>query len=849
MRLTREQQAAVTARSSVAVTAGAGTGKTHLLVERYLFHLREQGMSPLDVVAVTFTNRAASELRARIRQALATRMSANEEWLAEIEAAPIGTIHGLCARICRDHPDAAGAPPSFEIIDDREGQLARLDWFNAALDRLPLRIYDEIPFSRLRGVLASLLADPVMAERALGVGMDETPLARWRELGELGKARVREELQGDTRWQAGLATLAAWTGPEEDTREIRRRTALELALRFMETSEASPDSLSGLANLDLRGGSEKKWVAGGFVEVKQALESLRDLARKALKRVRHFELTAADQELERRLPILREAFTLVRHELEQARRAAGQLDYSDLEVMARRALDSAVVREHYQRRWKAWLIDEFQDVNPIQAELLQLLTSGGCLTIVGDENQSIYGFRRATVSIYHRFREEIVAGGGERVSLGIGFRAHQELTSRINRIFETVFATGMTVREADRRMAPGLPPHLHHIQLLTVGKEAGGNKAHRQWVEARAVAARLRRLLDEGCPIHDRLTGELRPVEPADIAVLARTWRPLEIFGAALDGVGIASANMGGGDLLGTREALDLIALLRFLANPDDDVALIALLRSPFFAISDRVLQAASGVEKPGSWWRHLDRMEDGELAAAARLLRQLLAQRQNAAPGRLIQMADRLTGYSAVIANLPNAARRLADWQAMREWIMVAERRHGDDLFNLWRRLKLLLENGITINRPALEAGAAVSLMTIHAAKGLEWPIVVIPDLSGGVGYVSQPVLFDPELGVALKPAQDDEDGGEASQPVLYTWLEEEQARREAAERRRLLYVGLTRARDAIILSATERTGGLLDELRRGLDAAEIAEETILPSGGTSGSVGQLGGQGASGA
>ena len=166
MSLTPDQQRAAHAPHSVCVTAGAGTGKTFMLAARYLYHL-QQGYSPLQIVAVTFTNKAATELRSRIRQTVLSQASDRSDWLAELEAAPISTFHSLAGRICREQAQIVGIPPDFTALDEWEGQLWQTEHLAAALDRLPSELYANIPYSLMRAAMLAFLGDRLSAERAL----------------------------------------------------------------------------------------------------------------------------------------------------------------------------------------------------------------------------------------------------------------------------------------------------------------------------------------------------------------------------------------------------------------------------------------------------------------------------------------------------------------------------------------------------------------------------------------------------------------------------------------------------------------------------------------------------------
>jgi ATP-dependent helicase/nuclease subunit A len=205
-------------------------------------------------------------------------------------------------------------------------------------------------------------------------------------------------------------------------------------------------------------------------------------------------------------------------------------------------------------------------------------------------------------------------------------------------------------------------------------------------------------------------------------------------------------------------------------------------------------------------------------------VLSHLLEARHRELPSRLLQIADRLTGYTAVLANLAGAARREADWRGFVEHVRKLE--HGSEaLFTAVRRLRRLLLAEAEVPRPPVEAEGAVALMSIHRAKGLEWPVVVIPDLSRSASARAEPVAFDPELGVALKLRSR---GDEPERPALFTILDHRQKRRDEAEAGRLLYVALTRARDHLILSAADEDGGSLDLLLPGLQSIGISPQPI---------------------
>lgn len=774
MKPTPEQERAIRAPGGVAVIAGAGTGKTRTLVHRYLA-LLDRGLSPLQVVAVTFTEAAAAELRARLRREL---RHARPGLVPELEAAPIGTIHALAARICREHSQAAGVPADFRVQDEVEAALWLRDHLPRAVAGLPEEVFRAVPYSLLLGALEELLADPVAA----GEAFNKDPEAMGALLGaeqnhHFEEARVHMEILSQQEASGRLDELRA-----------------ELLIAWKEDPEGFWERAS---SLKLPGGKTR------HLEVKEAIKAVRDLAKQAL-RLRFTE----DQE--RAWKALKEAFFKVRERLEAERFRDRVLDFAGLEAHALRALEDPSVRDYYRQRWKHALVDEHQDTNPVQERILHALFGPGDLTLVGDPKQSIYGFRRADPRVFSRATKE----APEQVFLSRSFRTHSALVEAVNGVFEGLLPDFEPL-SADRN-PPHEGPHLEAFVVAT-----GNTKAARRQAEAREVARRIRRWVEGKLLVWDREAERVRPAHWSDFAVLARAWSVLEDIALALLAEGVPAVLTRGGSLLEAREVKDGLALLRFLADPADDLALIAVLRSPFFAVSDRTLQAHAGGE--GDWWERVLASGDPALERPREVLERLLAARSHEPPSRLLQMADRLTGYTAVLANLPLAGRRLADWRAFLDLVRELER-GNEDTFAVARRFRELLAAGVRLDRPPLAAGDAVSLLTIHAAKGLEWPVVFLAGLDHEANRGQKPAaLFDPEVGVALS---EEEPSG------IHALIETRRKEAENEELLRLLYVGMTRAADRLVVSAAGDKGAwkVVRDHLPGVEELVPEEEDLLP-------------------
>ncbi|MDB9314652.1 UvrD-helicase domain-containing protein [Spirulina sp. CS-785/01] len=831
MGLTPEQEQAAFCPRSVVVTAGAGTGKTHMLAERYLYYLR-QGVSPLELVAVTFTEKAALELRSRIRSLITQAFPQRRDILAELEAAQISTLHALASRICHEHPQAAGIPADFSILENREGQLWLADCRQQVISQLPFNFFEVIPYSQLSSVLDRLLDDPYTSHSAL------KQRRNWEEILQELKESELQQLQASSQWQEAKAILSQSQGKAGDKLENLRQEVLD-AIISLESKGEYVLPLKVLDGIDTRKGSKKAWDPTTFTLVKETLKQLRERVRKSLPLLT-LELGEVDEQLETMLSALQEAYQEVYTALQEKKQAARVLTFADTEIYALQALNSSSVRDYYQQRWGVFLVDEFQDTNPTQAAFLEQLTHNAELTLVGDKKQSIYGFRRADVRVFDQFRDTILQGGGEEVQLTQSFRTQASLLTQINQIFAPLLQEIHQDLTATRPpFSPAFPP----LQVFTVeseNKAEVGDKNQRRQVEATHIANQLAEILAAETLIWDKTTGKQRPIQPQDMAILTRTWQPLEDIETAIAAKTIPVVLAGGGNLFNTREAKDVWALLRFLADPQDNIALVALLRSPFFAVSDRLLvqlkeqhskQDSKQDSKQETWWETLQTSgESLGLQHPVTVLNYLLGRRYEETPSRLLQDCDRKTGYTGIIANLPKAKRRLADWQGMRQ--LVQELEQGtEDLFGVVRRLKQLIESDSDIPnsdlpRPPLEAENAVSLMTIHKAKGLEWPLVVVADLTHQKNNKLPSVYFDSDYGVALQCPNDQ---GETEKPVLYHYLKHRHDIQTLAEDFRVLYVAMTRAKDYLILTAPDKTGGDITRLSPGLEAANIPV-TVIP-------------------
>ena len=815
MGLNPEQERAAFAEKSVAVTAGAGTGKTHMLAERYLFHVRDQGMSPLSVVAVTFTIKAADELRARIRRRL-NEAELDPKTIAEVDAAQISTIHGLAARICRDFYDLAGVPPDFTILDETGGPM----WFGTrqqeALLAIDESLWAEVDFGWMESAVIQLLKEPHNSREALAVSRAEA-VEGIRE----NNAAVLKELRECAEWQNTFAAadeLRRLIPTAEDALFVSMNSALEM---LAAADEAVIEAMAKFARTRPDYGSQKNWH-GRIEWVRGFLKPLK-IRCKALEDRLIGEPNDADDEMYRQLDVLRAAFEQADAYLREEKLKENVLDFSDLEHYAVAALKhpSGAALRHYEQRWKALLVDEFQDTSPIQEELVWLLSGGARLTVVGDDKQAIYGFRGADVEVFDRVRRKIVEEkAGEKVDLDITYRTHGPLVELTNAVFEPVLgpiAKPLTAYRADDAVT-GLP----YFRAAYVGDAPKGGFVRTSNVEAQDIADRIEEMMSSGTRILTK-QGDVRKLELGDIAVLTRKWDSIDKIGETLASRGISAVALGGANLLDTQEALDVTSLLQFLAEPADDIPLVAILRSPFFGISDNALfDAGQKVDTEiGRHWWSVIRDEEG-FETPVQVLTELLEKRRELTASQLLRLADERTGYAAIIANMPHGERREADLRGMADLLRRLERQGRAGVFDAAYHLTQLLRADVNEPRPWLTAGNAVSLLTIHGAKGLEWPVVFVGALNEQSSGGFDRLIVDRHLGVAFAV---DEDLGDKGRSAAYKLLNNRVSQRETDEVRRLMYVAVTRARDRVYISANEPKGSgeAWKLMLQGLEAAGI--------------------------
>ncbi len=854
--------------ATLIVEAAAGAGKTTALVGRIAAALAA-GAARLDrIVAVTFTDKAAGELKLRLRAEIerARRTAAApdernrlDDALRKLEEARIGTIHAFCADLLREYPVAAGVDPEFAVAGDDE--------IESLIERAFGRWFERVlaaPDEGLRRILRR--RDP--ADRA---GPRPALLAAARELIEwrdfdcawadepFERERAIDALAGEIAALGELARAA-------DAEDWLRRAIEEIARPIAEATRLErvrPRDYDALehALTGLLGGADGRWRWRGGGDRFGAIERSAVIARRAALRQRLEEFRdCAGANL---APMLRRELWPVAGEYQQIKRREGRLDFLDLLLTTRDLVRrDAAVRGELQRRFTHIFVDEFQDTDPLQAEILMLLAADDCavddwraarpapgkLFLVGDPKQSIYRFRRADVALYQTIKRRLLGQGAEIVYLSASFRAtpEPELQGMINAAFaplmpaETETQPAYVALEGFRPRFPAQPA----IIALPVPRPYGDYGSITKWrieeSEADAIAAWIKWLVEaSGWTVTEREAPERRvPIRPRHVCVLFRRMNShgrdvTRRYVRALEARHVPHVLVRGGSFHQREEIEALRNALGAIERPDDELLAFATLHGPLFAIADGPLfEYRAMVGRLHPFAAPPDALPErlSEIPEALAILRGLHHERNRRPIAETIARLLAATRAHAAIAIWPNGEQALANVGRLMDMARRHDSRAGArSLRGFLEYLEDRAGREQAGDVPVIEEGAeGVRLMTVHRAKGLEFPVVILADSTCNETPGNAWRHLDSARRLcALRLA------GCAPRELLERQADE--MRREEEEAIRLLYVATTRARDLLVAPAVgdERRDGWLARLHPVIYPAPGSARTPLERGG----------------
>jgi ATP-dependent helicase/nuclease subunit A len=812
------------------VAAGAGSGKTSLLVAYFVHSLLDAGTPLTDLAAVTFTRKAGSELVDRIHKQLVETGRSN--LAREVDGAVVGTIHGLCRRLIAEQALAAGVDPSFGILEEDANVLAKLD----VMRRAWARLVEEAGEDRLRVLTAGSKTLPDLAlslyDRLRTMG------------GELPHLRIDAEF---SEAQARAALVSACGDALAAGREVVKRTATldkELA-KIVSCLEWLDQTATGAGTERTVEEAEKLFPSrGGPDAVKPAFERVRVA-------LAQYRCALAETALRPVLEAVNALLELFHEEFVAYKEARGVLDFADLELRARAVLERAAIDAGGAPPtvFARVLVDEFQDTNELQCAIIDGLGAERLL-MVGDARQSIYGFRGADVEVFVQ-REK--APGIIHHALDTNYRSRSQILDFVNHLFsqDSFFGadgfkpllSGRDLGEEPDRKAKDI---VFLTEVLVAERTCDGpdgpRKVDIQVAEAHAAAGRIRRLVDE--------EGWAR----SDIVLLLPALSSVTVYERALLARDLDPYVVGGKGYYVQDEVADLVALLKVLVNPHDNVSLLTVLRSPMVGVSDDclyLLGRARRRRRGVSLWNTVREGDHARVAVADRERLEAFTERvaelrcRVGRPGlsRLVDDAASACDYDLCLLSAPEGRRRYANLRKLMRMAADYEDLEGPDLAGFVDLVGSLRDLGDDEGNAAslAEGEEVIRIMSIHKAKGLEFPVVVVAGLGSDAPLERSKTIVvgsDGRVGGFYLASKNDTYETDyphwGPAPAIMAGIKE----RKAAEDLRLLYVAMTRARDRLILvgacerdkeSGAKRIGRIVTAL--GLEVPPAPGETLCLS------------------
>lgn len=810
---------------NVAVSAGAGSGKTRVLVQRILYILGRGIQRPADrvlpreILAVTFTRKAASEMRDRIRQEMETLAEGEhraywQQQMKDLTHAQIGTIHSFCSSLLRANPVESDLDPAFAVMEERDHTEFLVTEVRNRLRRL-LKEKDPAAVQLCDEYGSSSLQQQTIALLEKGISFSE---------GDLTAAYEEElnALQQDVAWLRTLLTPDFPAACSSGNRQVLENCIADIqnALTDIPKPE-NQEYLLGIAKGLKRNGKNKEDIGA----VKNALE-----------RIVSYPLCIRA----RLLASAWETYLLQMREFLAAKlQAAGFLSFDDLEEKALALLEQhPEVLEKCRKQFRYILVDEFQDTNERQRQLVYLLCGGNRdqlqdrrLFVVGDAKQSIYRFRGADVSVFARVRNEIVATGGELIRLDDNFRTVEPVLQLCNDLFPGIMGND-TAKDV---YYEALQPHRESNSIpefFVQHYEDGVPLEEARQQEVRWLADRLSALHREGTAWED-------------MAVLLQKMTHISMITEALQQRSVPYTVTDGRGFFERTEIRDLMNLFAFAVDPHDDLNLSAVLRSVYMGIDDAALtrmhialgEYNAKKDNKVSLWEFLRSVcqpgeRDGEQPKPE--ADDQPGEREGDQPekqagyqpetteakalARAVSLLDSLPVAAAVL-NLPDFCRKIAG--LLHPETVLALQDNGEEqlanlrkLFQMARdftvqkkgsvpdftlRLRQLAEEKDRESAATAATEGAVQLMTVHKAKGLEFPVVAVPFLDTTTPNDTSQAVWHPSLGLGISVRND---GGDLVAAPLLRTIKDTNKEKNREEKARLLYVAMTRARDRLILT-----------------------------------------------
>ena len=861
LRLTPQQQAVVDDRGgTLLVSAAAGSGKTKVLVDRVMGRILNEGRNINEFLIITFTNAAAAELRGKIASAISEALARQPEnrHLSRqtdlLHLSQISTVHAFCGALIRQYGYLLEVPADFRMMEESER--------TELLDKVLKEIMDEAyetggeDFRLLADTLGAGRTDQTLVDLVLKLystlqsqpypqkwlRQQQVSIPEGAELTETLWGRLLvEDARQRLRWTLARYDWAISVMEGDDLLIPKYLPCFQLQRQQLQGMLTALDGTWAQIGASLTLDQPRASVRGYpdqtlLDELKAVKASAKDL----VEDLRHiFSRTPESlmEEQNRMAPALRALLGLVSKldlRFTAEKRRKNLLDFSDQEHLAIRLLvhpergtPTDTARE-VAAGFCEIMVDEYQDSNRVQELIFTAIAAPGDINrfLVGDVKQSIYGFRKAEPAIflekYRRFTpaDQAEQGSPRKLVLSRNFRSRPEILSAVNQVFAGVMseAVGDLDYGPEERLYPGLPEYPEvpgpcvELHVLELQKDSEQERTKYQR-EADWTALRIARLLKEQTPVRDK--DGLRPVRPEDIAILFRSRDAISVYARSLNRAGIPVASDEGEDLFEAPEVKVLVDLLRVLNNPHQDIPLLAVLCSPVFRLSNDQLAVIRGGSGRSRFYDAMETCQEPWCQRALEKLNSLRTKAAELSADALVWMLLHETGLLAAYSAMEGGARRRENLLTIYQ--LARKTAAGGHLF-LYQLLKTLERTAAAGTLSTAASSQGVILTTMHKSKGLEYPVVILADLSRRFNFqeLQKPALFDSDGGIGAKIT--DTELRLRYPGLCYEAISRKKRRELLSEELRILYVAMTRPKDYLIMTyASEYTASALSRLRAG--------------------------------
>lgn len=828
--LTSHQSKALNYKSHISLTANAGSGKTFVLSKRYLEITLNENLPLRNIAAITFTDKAAGELYQKIAKEIDARIKVAEDKSSveklemirrQLVSANISTIHSFCIDILREHPVEAGIDANFtpidEIFSDELIELSIEETIKSSLQNSPEadKLKYLIRFFSSKFILSRELALSIKHRRNLlslarniyNMPTEEIANHFYETFLSIAKKILNDNISQLIKSTSKINSVVQHGSPKNlIVIEVKR------ILSNLERERDVQDILKLLVNL-----RDKILIKGGTVAVRgyldrdesSALQQERSFVEDFLGKLRYFEISANHSQIETELAkfgrIFIYFFDKTLELYSEKKKEAGYLDYEDILLFTQNILQNEDVRKSLSEKFKYIMVDEYQDTNELQYNIFLPILDNlkkGNLFVVGDEKQSIYMFRDAELEIFNKTKNEIIesAGKDSLLSLPDSFRMTPDLCVFINALFKNLFSNPNPlfneVEHSDVICARE-DNVSGNVEILLAETEDDEDE---EVAEADLLTERILKLKN-----HDSAKAK---INWGDIAVLCRKRKSFIELEKSFIRKKIPYAIIGGKGFYQRQSIYDIYNYFSFLLDQNDDTALVGILRSPLFSISDAEIFEISIEQKPNYW----QKLKSYSQHAPA-ILRIMNTLEENISLVRKVEISFLLrkiiseTGYLSLLSNKVNSVQELAN---MGKLINLTINFFAEGFRTLYDYVNFLRE---AIGEVEDESQAVISdelnsvkIMTIHQAKGLEFPIVFLyrcGESSRKPSVKTKSILVNKEFGLLTKVPLDENYFGEYYSAPILQLSDYINDRKYIAEIKRLFYVGITRAKNQLFLSA----------------------------------------------